>query len=117
MQGHIKRKQLLAQPGTDHARTKPTCPLCGRPIPPAQSDAHHLIPKSRGGLETVALHRICHRQIHALLTEAELAHSYPCIEALLRHPEIAQFVQWVQGKPGDFFQRARKSRRIRPKKA
>jgi hypothetical protein len=28
-----------------------------------QRDAHHLVPKSRGGTETVWLHRICHRQI------------------------------------------------------
>lgn len=49
------------------------CALCDREIPPALSDAHHLIPKSKGGVVTVLMHRACHKQIHALFTETELA--------------------------------------------
>lgn len=75
------------------------CPLCMRPIPKSQRDAHHLIPKSRGGTETVILHRLCHRQIHALLTETQLARHYSSIEALKAHPDIAKFVAWVSHKP------------------
>ena len=52
------------------------CPLCLRSIPAnvAQSK-HHLIPKLKGGKtgETVLLRHICHKEIHASLTEAELA--------------------------------------------
>tara|TARA_B110001452_G_C15002341_1_gene350409 strand:- start:150 stop:482 length:333 start_codon:yes stop_codon:yes gene_type:complete len=44
------------------------CPLCLRSIPAdvAQSK-HHLIPKLKGGkiYETVILHHICHKEIHA----------------------------------------------------
>lgn len=89
------------------------CPLCERPIPPAQRDAHHLVPKSRGGRETAFLHRVCHRQIHALLTEAELARQYATVEALLAHPPIRAFVDWVRTKPDDFFVATRKSARVR----
>ncbi len=87
----------------------PRCPLCDRPIPPAQQDRHHLVPKSKGGRETTFLHRICHRQIHALLSETELARDYASAEALLQHPGIRGFVDWVRGKPDDFFVATRKS--------
>lgn len=90
-----------------------TCPLCKRVIPPAQRDAHHLVPKSKGGRRTEFLHRVCHRQIHALLTETELARQYATVEALLAHPELSSFVVWVKTKPEDFFVPTRKSRRLR----
>ncbi len=89
------------------------CPLCERAIPPAQRDAHHLVPKSKGGRQTEYLHRVCHRQIHALLTETELARRYNTVDALLAHPELQAFVSWVKSKPDDFFVRTRKSTRMR----
>ena len=91
------------------------CPLCEREIPTAQRDAHHLVPKSKGGRKTRFLHRICHRQIHALFTETELANTYYSVEQLLAHPEITKFVTWIKTKPGHLIERSRKSQRIRPK--
>jgi len=93
-----------------------TCPLCQRDIPPSQRDRHHLVPKSKGGRETEYLHRICHRQIHALLTETELAGPYATVEALLQHPELQAFVAWVRTKPDDFFVGTSKSRRIKKRR-
>ena len=92
------------------------CPLCGRPIPPAQRDAHHLVPKSKGGRQTTFLHRMCHRQIHALLTESELARQYATIDALLAHPELQVFVSWIKTKPEDFFVSSRKSARVKKRR-
>jgi hypothetical protein len=89
------------------------CPLCDRQIPKSQRDAHHLVPKSKGGRQTEFLHRVCHRQIHALLTETELAKQYATVEALLAHPELKTFVAWVKSKPEDFFVRTRKSTKLR----
>ena len=86
---------------------------CDRPIPPSQRDARHLVPKSRGGVQKTWLHRICHRQIHALLTETELAREYHHVQALREHPELAKFLDWVRRKPDDFFERTRKSQRLR----
>jgi hypothetical protein len=97
---------------TDTA-TSVVCPLCERAIPPAQRDAHHLVPKSKGGRHTEYLHRVCHRQIHALLSETELARQYNTVDALLAHPEMQAFVAWVKTKPDDFFVRTRKSTRMR----
>ena len=112
MVGHIKRKALeswrdLAMP------QQISCPLCGRFIPEDQQDAHHLVPKSKGGRHTIILHRICHRQIHALLTERELATNYSTIDALLQHQDIAQFVTWVKNKPENFYLKSKKSLRLR----
>ncbi|AEG93150.1 HNH endonuclease [Ramlibacter tataouinensis] len=113
--GRIKRRQrdttLDALPPV--AVGDPACPLCGRPIPPAQRDAHHLLPRSHGGRHTEVLHRICHRQVHALLSEAELARDYHSIEALRSHPEVARFIAWVRTKPPGFMERTRKSARRR----
>ena len=97
-----------------HAEPDPVvCPLCDRRIPPAQRDAHHLVPKSRGGRHTVVLHRICHRQIHALFTEAELEREYAEINALRAHEAMSRFLVWVRRKPDDFFERTRKSQRLK----
>jgi hypothetical protein len=97
------------------AKAFEACRLCGRPVVAAQLDLHHLIPKSQGGRETIPLHRICHRQIHALLTEKELAQRYASIEALLGHADIARFVDWVRRKPEGFTERTFKSQRLRRK--
>jgi 5-methylcytosine-specific restriction endonuclease McrA len=72
--------------------------------------AHHLVPKSRGGVHTVYMHRSCHKQIHALFTEAELAKSYSNLESLCAHPELAKFIKWVKGKPNEFNPPIRRSR-------
>lgn len=89
------------------------CALCNREIPPALRDAHHLIPKSKGGVVTVLLHRACHKQIHALFTETELAKQYPSVEALQAHTEIAKFINWVKQKPNDLNLQTRRSRNKR----
>lgn len=89
------------------------CPLCERAIPPAQRDEHHLVPRLKKGRETQALHRICHRQIHALFTEAELAQRYSTVQALLEHSEVKRFVDWVRKKPDDFYDRPKMSNRKR----
>ena len=115
MQGRIKRLRIEAMPtwADTCGSGEVVCPLCDRPIPPAQRDAHHLIPKSRGGVHTTWLHRICHRQIHALFSETELARDYHHVEALRQHPEMARFLEWVRRKPDDFFERTRKSQRLK----
>ena len=91
----------------------PMCPLCEREIPPSQSDDHHLVPRLKGGKETTAMHRVCHRQIHALFSEAELAKKYNTVEALLAVPEVQKFVNWVKTKPIDFCDGAKMSNRRR----
>lgn len=112
VQGRIRRQQFvaLAQKRPYVSNELSVCALCSRPIPPALRDAHHLVPKSRGGVSTVYMHRACHKQIHALFTETELAKNYSSLQALCAHPEIARFINWVKDKPSEFNPPARRSR-------
>jgi hypothetical protein len=72
-------------------------------------DRHHLIPKLKGGRQTVVLHRICHRQIHALFSEAQLARDFYTIDLLLQNETLSRFAAWVKNKPDNFLERTRSS--------
>jgi hypothetical protein len=85
---------------TDHPEPK-TCWLCERPLG-QKVEWHHPVPKSRGGRITVALHPICHRTIHAALSNAELARQGESVEGLRDLPLIARFIAWIADKPPDF---------------
>jgi hypothetical protein len=115
MTGRIKKKYIQAELSnlSDRQSDLFICPLCDRAIPKSQRDEHHLIPKSHKGRETVILHRICHRQIHALFTETELARQYNTVEKLKAQGDLVDFIKWVRLKPDDFFERTRKSRRLK----
>ena len=86
----------------------PLCPLCLRPIPPdVPQSLHHLIPRLKGGKggPTVLMHHLCHKEIHATLTESELARAYNTPEALRAHPRLAAFAAWVAKRPPGFSSR------------
>ncbi|MBY5940091.1 hypothetical protein KUW00_04230 [Halomonas sp. DP5N14-9] len=99
------------------------CELCARGAPLTK---HHLIPRSLHGkaryrkrhdrverLTTILwVCHGCHRHLHALLSERELADHYRSREALLAHPEIRSFVEWLSTKP-DGFRPKRPTRRRR----
>ena len=113
MLGKIRQKLISSRPEPSRQAQEVICPICERPIPESQKDAHHLVPKSKGGKATEFLHRICHRQIHALFTETELANSLHTAAALQEHPEMQRFIRWVKTKPDHFFEKSRKSTRIK----
>lgn len=81
------------------------CPLCERPLG-ERREGHHIVPKSKGGKDVVDVHPICHRKIHKVFTNAELA-GLGTIEALQGHPEIAKFIKWIARKPPDFYNKTR----------
>jgi hypothetical protein len=66
-------------------------------------DRHHFVPRSEGGRVAVPLHRICHRKIHSLWSERELATRFSTPEAIREHPEMKRFVRWLAGKPPEFW--------------
>lgn len=107
----LMRRIRRVEPPERTAAEPLRCVLCQRPVPPAQLDWHHLVPKLKGGRETAPMHRICHRQVHALFSEVELARHYATPDALLGHPEVQAFVAWVSTKPDDFHESVRKHRR------
>ena len=59
------------------------------------------MPKAKGGRERVPVHPICHRTIHRHFSNAELARDGDAA-SLRAHPEIAGFLEWIEGKPPDF---------------
>lgn len=94
--------------GAQRSGALPICPLCERPIPPhVPQSLHHLIPKLRGGTggPVVLLHHVCHKEIHATLSETELARAFNTVAALRAHPRLARFVAWVSTRPPEFVSR------------
>ncbi len=100
-----------------------TCELCGREG--VALTRHHLIPRTRHRNRRVRRRfsraelterilwvcRPCHSQIHALISEKELAERYHSREALLAHPGIRRFVEWIRTRPADLKPRGRRRRR------
>mgnify|MGYP000078271851 CR=1 FL=1 len=74
-------------------------------------DRHHFLPRTEGGRAAAPVHRICHRKLHTLWTERELARLYSTPEAIRGHPEIQRFVRWLRGKPPEFWAPTRTQRR------
>ncbi len=76
-------------------------------------DRHHWVPRTKGGREMETLHLICHRMIHRVFSEKELATRYSDPAAILEHPDIQRFVAWVRRQPAEYvdWPRQRRSRR------
>jgi hypothetical protein len=99
----VARKGGLAKVEERAARgsESPICALCSRPLE-RRVEWHHSVPKSRGGTETVPVHPICHRYIHASVSNQELATNYADLEALRARADIVRFLRWIASKPPDF---------------
>ncbi|MFC0211009.1 HNH endonuclease [Paenibacillus chartarius] len=90
-----------------------TCALCGREG--VETTEHHLTPREKGGakLPTADLCIPCHKQLHALFTNDQLADGLNTIEALQANGEIARFLKWIRKQPAATVPRTRKSRERR----
>jgi len=78
------------------------CCLCGRDLG-GIVQAHHLIPKTFKGTETVDLHKICHQKVHATFTERELEKYYHTPQRIKEHPDMLKFIKWVAKKDLAFY--------------
>ncbi len=74
------------------------CALCGRAV--AQLTEHHLKPKSRlkkGEVTpTIWICSACHRQIHALFSNLQLADELNSLERLRDEPRMVKFLSWIR---------------------
>jgi 5-methylcytosine-specific restriction endonuclease McrA len=101
-----RRSHIPEFPEASHAPAgEALCPLCGRPLGTLNIDRHHLVPKSLKGREQFPIHKICHRKIHATLSERELLRAYHTWDALKGHEDIRSFIGWVAKKPPEFYTR------------
>ncbi len=110
--GRVRRKIALVEAAERAGAAAPTpaaCALCGRPLG-TRTEWHHVVPRSEGGTETEPVHPICHRTIHATVSNADLARVWGTLERLREQPGIAAFLRWVADKPPDFHAPTRRRR-------
>ena len=76
-----------------------TCLLCDRHL--VQLTVHHLIPRqtvkrkqAKSGA-TILICSACHRQIHLLYTNLELARYLNTLEKLKSEPKMKKFLKWI----------------------
>jgi len=93
----LKQAEALAISAADPER----CALCDRALG-RKVEWHHRIPKSRGGTEVVPVHPICHRIIHAYVSNRDLATEFADLDVLKTRPDIERFLRWIADKPPDF---------------
>jgi hypothetical protein len=79
------------------------CSLCDREVPPHLLTLHHLTPKQKGGKaeDRAPMCRPCHKQLHALFSNTQLAREYASLEALKAAPQLAPFLKWIRKQKCD----------------
>ncbi len=90
------------------------CELCERTVP--QLTVHHLVPRSRGKkgetLPTALLCPACHRQLHAMFSNHELAQEYCSVGELRKAPAMRGFLRWVKKQAPEKKIKVRKRRAL-----
>lgn len=75
-----------------------TCKLCRRDV--EKLTEHHLTPRSKlkkgERTPTIWVCSACHRQIHALFSNDQLATEYNTADKLRDEPRMARFLQWIR---------------------
>src|SRR4028119_548749 len=79
-------------------QTADMCQLCEREV--GALTVHHLVPRSqakkRQPLPTALLCAACHRQLHALFSNRQLARQLSSVEELKSRPEVQNFLLWIK---------------------
>ena len=74
-----------------------TCKLCQRDV--EKLTEHHLKPRSKlkkgERTPTIWICSACHRQIHALFTNDELAAHFDSADKLRAEPRMERFLKWI----------------------
>ena len=79
------------------------CSLCEREVPREMITLHHLRPREKGGKaeHRTPLCRPCHKQLHAVFSNADLARSLDSIERLWAEPMLQPFLKWIRKQKPD----------------
>lgn len=91
------------------------CELCNREV--SKVTEHHLTPRECGGkdMDTAMLCIPCHKQIHALYTNTELAIRLNSIPRLRDDEKISKYLRFIEKQHGDSFVPIKKSKNVRTK--
>ena len=75
------------------------CALCEREG--VTLTRHHLLPREEGGKEEhiAMICEACHKHIHALYTNKELALFLDTIDKLKADPQISKYLKFIQKQP------------------
>ncbi|MDQ0232300.1 HNH endonuclease [Metabacillus malikii] len=92
------------------------CELCNRND--VETTIHHLVPKEMGGTfgPTATLCIPCHKQIHALYTNEELASRLSTVELLKDDENLSKFIKWIRKQPPSKLMKIKKSNERRQKR-
>ncbi|MFJ7747790.1 HNH endonuclease [Peribacillus sp. NPDC097295] len=87
-----------------------TCELCSRSE--IELTVHHLTPREEGGslLPTALLCKSCHKQIHALYSNRELAIRLYTIILLKDDEALKKYLKWIKKQPATKAVRTKKSK-------
>ncbi|WP_433748809.1 HNH endonuclease [Falsibacillus pallidus] len=90
-------------------QSKGRCELCLREN--VDVTEHHLTPKEMGGafLPTAMLCIPCHKQIHGLYTNEELAVRLNTIEKLKADEQVWKFIKYIRKQPSTKLPKVKKS--------
>ncbi len=90
------------------------CELCKRKGVPKVTE-HHLIPREEGGKhgEVAWLCESCHKQIHALYTNKELAIRLNTLASLENDHNINKYLKYIRKQPSSKKVKVKKSKNIR----
>ncbi|PCK22041.1 hypothetical protein CEY02_05695 [Bacillus pumilus] len=91
------------------------CELCGRQK--VLLTEHHLTPREEGGtyLPIAFLCIPCHKQVHALYTNQELAARLDTLDALRQDEKLVPYIKWIRKQPASKLVKTKKSRQRRKK--
>ena len=80
-----------------------SCSLCERRVPGSLITQHRLTPKARGGKaeHKTPMCKPCHKQLHALFSNKELAQQYGSLEALKSAESLQPFLRWIRKQKAD----------------
>ena len=97
--------------GTSNGDGQPeACELCLREA--ERYTVHHLVPRAKGGRfgPKARLCPTCHRQLHALFSEATLAKELHSIDLIRANPQMSEYLRWARRQKGPTSFRVRRSK-------
>ena len=86
------------------------CELCLREA--ERYTVHHLVPRAKGGRfgPKAKLCPTCHRQLHALFSEAPLAKELHSVDLIRANPQMSEYLRWARRQKGPTSFRVRRAK-------